>query len=331
VAKKTVFAGFKPTRPRVRTRPHLVAVVAFDGVVLGDLATALEVFALARNAEERPCYEVRACSQQPQIKSAHVTLQVPWRLSLLKRADTVIVPGIDNIDRPIPQELLRALRAAVSRRARVASICTGAFILARTGMLDGLKATTHWLAAQELARRHPAIKVDPDVLYVDNGNVLTSAGAAAGFDLCLHLVRRDLGAEIATRAARAVVMPLERAGGQAQFIVYEQPAVVASLGSLLLWLGQNVDKQLSLSAIARHAAMSTRTLSRRFLEQVGTTPVRWIAGTRVRRAQQLLETTSLSIEQVATAVGFRSASVLREHFGGIVGTTPLAYRRAFRR
>jgi transcriptional regulator GlxA family with amidase domain len=308
-----------------------VAVVAFDGVVLGDLATALEVFALARNAEERPCYEVRACSQQPQIKSAHVTLQVPWRLSLLKSADTVIVPGIDNIDRPIPQELLRALRAAVSRRARVASICTGAFIFARTGMLDGLKATTHWLAAQELARRHPAINVDPDVLYVDNGNVLTSAGAAAGFDLCLHLVRRDLGADVAARAARAVVMPLERAGGQAQFIVYEQPTVVESMGPLLLWIGQNVGKQLSLSTIARRAAMSTRTLRRRFLEQVGTTPVRWIAGTRVRRAQQLLETTSLSIEQVATAVGFRSASVLREHFGGIVGTTPLAYRRAFRR
>ena len=306
-----------------------MAVVAFDGVVLGDLATPLEVFALARNAEGRPCYEVRTCSQQPQVKSAHVTLQVPWRLSLLKRADTVIVPGIDDIDRPIPQELLGALRAAVSRRARVASICTGAFILARTGMLDGLKATTHWLAAQELGRRHPAINVDPDVLYVDNGNVLTSAGAAAGFDLCLHLVRRDLGAEIAARAARAVVMPLERAGGQAQFIVYEQPAVVESLGPLLLWLGQNIGNQLSLSAIARHAAMSTRTLSRRFLEQVGTTPVRWIARARVRRAQQLLETTSFSIERVATTAGFGSASVLREHFGVILGTTPLAYRRAF--
>ena len=194
MAKKTLFAGFKPTRRRVRTGPHLVAVVAFDGVVLGDLATPLEVFALARNAEERPCYEVRTCSQQPQVKSAHVTLQVPWRLSLLKRADTVIVPGIDNIDRPIPQELLRALRAAVSRRARVASICTGAFILARTGALDGRKATTHWLAAQELSRRHPAINVDPDVLYVDNGKILTSAGAAAGFDLCLHLVRQNCGA-----------------------------------------------------------------------------------------------------------------------------------------
>jgi transcriptional regulator GlxA family with amidase domain len=329
VAKKTLFAGVKPTRRGAPARPHLVAVVAFDGVVLGDLATPLEIFGLVRNAEGQRCYEVRTCSHQPQVESEHVTLRVPWRLSSLKRADTVIIPGIDNIDRPLPGELLRALRAAVSRGARVASICTGAFILARTSALDGLKATTHWLVAQELARRHPTIDVDADVLYVDNGSVLTSAGAAAGFDLCLHLVRRDLGAEIAARAARAAVMPLERSGGQAQFIVYEQPAVLESMGPLLLWLGQNVGKHLSLSAIARHAAMSTRTLSRRFLEQVGTTPVRWIAGARVRRAQQLLETTGLSIEQVATEVGFRSASVLREHFGGIVGTTPLAYRRAF--
>ena len=230
-----------------------------------------------------------------------MTLNVPWRLSSLKRADTVIVPGIDNIDRPLPREVVRALRAAINRHARVASICTGAFILARTGALDGLKATTHWLVAQELARRHPAIDVDPDVLYVDNGSVLTSAGAAAGFDLCLHLVRRDLGAEIAARAARAAVMPLERSGGQAQFIVYEQPAEAESMGPLLRWIEQNAGKQLSLSAIARHAAMSTRTLSRRFREQVGATPVRWIAGARVRRAlARCAETTSLSIEQIAT-------------------------------
>jgi len=329
VAKKTLFAGFEPIRRSVPARPHRVAVVAFDGVVLGDLATPLEVFGLVRNVEGQPCYEVRTCSHQPQVESEYMTLRAPWRLSSLKRADTVIVPGIDNIDRPIPEELLRALRAAVSRGARVASICTGAFILARTGALDGLKATTHWLVAQELARRHPAIHVDPDVLYVDNGSVLTSAGAAAGLDLCLHLVRRDLGAEIAARAARTAVMPPQRSGGQAQFIVYEQPAVVESMGPLLLWIEQNVGKHLSLSAVARHAAMSTRTLSRRFREQAGTTPVRWIASARVRRAQQLLETTTLSIEQVATQVGFRSTSVLREHFGGIVGTTPLAYRRVF--
>lgn len=303
--------------------------LGFDGVVLGDLATPLEVFELVRNAAGQLCYEVRTCSLRSQVESEHVTLKAPWRLASLKRADTVIVPGIDNIDRPIPEELLRALRAAVRRRARVASICTGAFILAQTGALDGLKATTHWLVAQELARRHPAIDVDPDVLYVDNGNVLTSAGAAAGLDLCFHMVRRDLGAGIAAHAARTAVMPLERSGGQAQFIVHEPPAVAESMGPLLLWIEKNVGKHLSLSAIARHAAMSTRTLTRRFREQVGDTPVRWIANARVRRAQQLLETTGLTIEQVATEAGFRSTSVLREHFGGIVGTTPVAYRRAF--
>ncbi len=304
-------------------------MVAFDGVVLGDLATPLEVFGLVRNVDDRPCYEVRICSYRQQVESEHVTLKVPWRLSSVKRADTVIIPGIDNIDRRLPAELLRELRAALQRRTRVASICTGAFILARTGALDGLKATTHWLAARELARRYPAIDVNPDVLYVDNGSVLTSAGAAAGLDLCLHMVRRDLGAEIAARAARTAVMPLERSGGQAQFIVYEQPEVIEPMGPLLLWIEQNVHKRLSLSVIARHAAMSTRTLTRRFRERVGATPVQWIARARVRRAQQLLETTSLSIEQIATEAGFRSASVLREHFGGILGTTPVAYRRAF--
>ena len=277
MAKKTLFAGFQPTRRGVAVTPHVVAVVAFDGVILGDLATPLEVFGLVRDAEGRPCYEVRTCSQEPSVESEHVTLKVPWRLSSLNRANTVIVPGIDNIDQPVPEKLLRALRAAIRRGAPVASICTGAFILARTGVLDGLKATTHWLVAQELASRHPTIEVDRDVLYVDNGSVLTSAGATAGFDLCLHLVRRDLGAEVAARATRTAVMPLERSGGQAQFIVYKQPAVGDSLGPLLLWIQQNVGKPLSLSAIARHAAMSTRTLSRRFREQVGMTPVRWIA------------------------------------------------------
>ena len=167
------------------------------------------------------------------------------------------------------------------------------------------------------------------MLYVDNGSILTSAGAAAGMDLCLHLVRRDLGAEVAARTARAAVMPLERSGGQAQYIAYEQPAAVESMSPLLLWIEQNLQRRLPLSVIARHAAMSTRTLSRRFLEQVGATPAQWIARARVRRAQQLLETSSLSIEDVAAKSGFRSASVLREHFAAILGTPPLAYRRAF--
>jgi transcriptional regulator GlxA family with amidase domain len=169
-------------------------------------------------------YDVRICSLAPEVKSEHVTLRVPWRLSSLNRADTVIVPGIADLDQSIPEDLLRAIRRAVDRRARVASICTGAFVLAGTGALDGLRATTHWRGAAELARRYPAIDVDADVLYVDNGHVLTSAGAAAAFDLCLHLVRRDFGAAMAAEVARAAVMPLERAGGQRSSLFTTHPS-----------------------------------------------------------------------------------------------------------
>src|SRR5206468_2056408 len=201
VAKKTMIAGFTP-RPRHAKRPHLVAVVAFDGVVLGDLATACEVFGLATRKNGQTAYEVRVCSESANVESVHVALRVPWRLSSLAQADTVMVPGVNDLTRPIPVAVLRAIRRAAERGARVASICTGAFVLAATGVLDGLRATTHWLAAAELVRRHPSIDVDPNVLYVDNGSVLTSAGAAAGFDLCIHMVRRDLGAEVAASVAR---------------------------------------------------------------------------------------------------------------------------------
>jgi transcriptional regulator GlxA family with amidase domain len=204
-------------------------------------------------------------------------------------------------------------------------------VLARTGALNGLEATTHWLAAEELARRYPEIDVNPNVLYVDNGRILTSAGAAAGLDLCLHLVRRDLGAQIAAHTARLAVMPLERVGGQAQFIVHEPPTVNDStaIGPLLHWIEQHLHEELALPVMARQAAMSTRTLSRRFLERVGATPAQWVAAARVRSAQRLLETTGLSVEEVAARSGFKSASVLRQHFAGIVGTTPLAHRRNF--
>jgi transcriptional regulator GlxA family with amidase domain len=214
----------------------------------------------------------------------------------------------------------------------VASICTGAFVLAATGVLDGLRATTHWLAAADLARRHPSIDLDANVLYVDNGRILTSAGAAAGFDLCIHMIRRDLGADVAASVARLAVMPLERAGGQAQFIEQAPPSEApGAMRPLLTWMEQNLSRELPLPVIARRAAMSTRTLSRRFREQVGATPAAWLAHARVRRAQRLLETTDLAIEQVATEAGFGSAAVMREHFGSVVGTSPLSYRRAFSR
>jgi len=240
------------------------------------------------------------------------------------------VPGINDLNRPVPASILRGIRRAAKRRARVASICTGAFVLAATGVLDGLRATTHWLAAAELARRHPSLDLDANVLYVDNGRVLTSAGAAAGFDLCIHMVRRDLGAHAAASVARLAVMPLERAGGQAQFIAHAPPSEAPSaMTPLLAWMQQNLSRDLPLPVLARRAAMSTRTLSRRFREQVGTTPAAWLAHARVRLAQRLLETTNMPVEQVASEAGFGSAVVMRVHFGTVVGTSPLSYRRAF--
>jgi transcriptional regulator GlxA family with amidase domain len=308
---------------------HRVAVLAYDGVVLGDLATPLEIFGRVHDARGGACYDVRVCGVAENVESEYLRLSVPWRLSSVARADTVIVPGIDQLERTIPPAILHALRSASERGARIASICTGAFVLARAGLLDGLRATTHWRAAEELARRYSQIEVDADVLYVDNGSILTSAGASAGMDLCLHLVRRDHGAQVAARVARAAVMPLERSGGQAQFIEYTPPDASGSMGPLLVWMERNLSRSLSLSAIARHARMSTRTLSRRFREQMGISPAQWVAKARVRRAQLLLETTPLPVEQVAAESGFQSASVLREHFKSSVGVSPVAWRRSF--
>lgn len=323
----TIFAGFKPDSRG--HQKHRVAVLAYDGVVLGDLATPLEIFGRVRDAKGRGCYDVRVCGAAQEVQSAHLNLKIVWGLSSVARADTVIVPGLDDLEQAIPPAIFRALKSASKRGARIASICTGAFVLARAGLLDGLRATTHWMAAKELARRHQQTKVDADVLYVDNGQILTSAGAAAGMDLCLYLVRRDYGASVAARVAKAAVMPLERSGGQAQFIEHKAPECADSMGPLLLWMERNLRQNLSLSMIARHARMSTRTLSRRFREQVGMSPAQWLGKARVRRAQHLLETTRLSVERIAAEAGFGSGSVLREHFGNMVGISPAAYRRSF--
>lgn len=306
-------------------------MVAFDGVVLGDLATPCEIFWRAAGQAGRSPYEVRVCSAARTVRSSFVTLTVPHRLTALSAADTIMVPGMEDIDRPVDPAVVRALRQAARRGARIASICTGAFVLAAAGLLDGKRATTHWRGAAELSRRYVHVEVDASVLFVDQGQLLTSAGAAAGLDLCLHMVRRDLGAAAAAAAARLAVMPLERAGGQAQFITYEPPAEESgSLAPLLQWLEQNLHRELTLPRLARRAGLSTRTLSRSFLNQVGTTPAAWVARARVRRAQHLLETTALPVERVAAEVGFGSAAVLRARFAEVVGTSPLAYRRSFR-
>jgi transcriptional regulator GlxA family with amidase domain len=329
VAKKTFFAGIKPKLKIKASMPHIIAVVAFDGVVLGDLAVPTEVFSRVRDSSGRARYEVRICSERRSVGSEHLTILAPWRLDMIRKAHTVIVPGIDNLDREVSAGLIRALRWAVVHNRRVGSICTGAFVLARTGALNGLRATTHWLVANELSRRFPEVVVDQGVLYVDHGNLLTSAGAAAGLDLCLHIVRHDFGADAAIRAAKLAVMPLEREGGQAQFIEHRAPHDHSSMAPVLAWMEQNLSGSLSLPKLANHAGMSTRTLSRRFREQVGTTPARWIAEARVRKVQKLLETTNLGIEQLASESGFGSAAVLREQFRNMVGASPLSYRRSF--
>ncbi|WP_046471561.1 GlxA family transcriptional regulator [Allosalinactinospora lopnorensis] len=310
---------------------HTVAVLALDGVVAFDLSTPIEVFGRARLPDGRSPYGVRVCAAGGEVGTGTFAIRAPWGLDGLAGADTIVLPGTADHGAPVPVEVRDALHRAAGDGARIASICVGAFPLAATGLLDGLRATTHWAATAELARRHPRVSVDPDVLYVDNGRLLTSAGAAAGLDLCLHMIRRDHGSAVAADAARTSVMPLEREGGQSQFIVHEPPLPDSgSLEPLLRWMAENLQRTLTLDEIAARARMSTRTLNRRFREQTGTAPLQWLNRTRLRRAQYLLESGDHSVDRVAAHVGFGSPTTFREHFKRLVGTSPHAYRRAFR-
>ncbi|WP_059009967.1 GlxA family transcriptional regulator [Streptomyces specialis] len=311
---------------------HTVAVVALEGVIPFDLATPVESFGRAAMLPGGvPAYRVVVCGTVAEVDAGLFTLRVPHGLEALATADTVVLPGVADPLAPVPEELTVALRAAADRGARIATICVGTFVLAATGLLDGLRATTHWLGTAELARRYPRITVDPDVLYVDNGQFLTSAGAAAGLDLCLHMIRRDHGSAVAADAARFSVMPLERDGGQAQFIAHPEPDPDgASLEPVLRWMRENAHRELRLDDIARRAKLSPRTLNRRFREQTGTTPLQWLYRARVRRAQYLLETTGDSVERIARQVGFGSPTAFRDKFKSLVGTSPLGYRRTFR-
>lgn len=308
---------------------HTVVVVAVPDVVPSDLSAPCDLFAHVRLAGGAPAYRVRVAGAVPTVHAGWFDIVVPHGLDALAEADTIVIPGTTDATTPPDPRLLAAIRAAAARGARVASICTGAFLLAATGLLDGRRATTHWRAAAELARRFPAVRVDPDVLYVDEGAVLTSAGAAAGLDLCLHLVRRDHGSAVAADAARFVVMPPERAGGQAQFIVHPAPSDGTSLQPLLRWLEASIDRPVSLDGLATRAGLSPRSLTRRFREQTGSSPLQWVLRARVRRAQQLLETTRHPVDEVARASGFGSATALREQFQRVLATSPQAYRRAF--
>ena len=309
---------------------HNVAVLALDNVIALDFGIACEVFARARLPDGTQPYDVRVCAERGSVRTSAFDLRVPGALQDVATADTVLVPGIEDVDAPVSQRVIASLQEAWSNGARIVSICTGAFVLGAAGLLDGKRATTHWLVTDDLARRHPTATVEPDMLYVDEDRLVTSAGASAGLDMCLHLVRRDHGQAVAAHAARLLVAPLNRDGGQAQFIRHAPPNTGCSLATTLDWMATTLDQPLDVAAMAARAGMGERTFARRFHEQTGTTPLQWLLTARVRRAQELLEGTSMTIDEAAAQSGFESPVTFRARFQRIVGLSPGAYRRRFR-
>jgi AraC family transcriptional activator FtrA len=314
----------------VERRPT-VAILAYDDLAMYEFACAVEVFGSTSAKAGARLYDVLVCGEQRSVTTrSGLTIAVPYRLSQLYRADTVIVTPTDG---PVaaPENVLRALRRAHARGARIVSLCTGAFSLAAAGLLDGRRATTHWAECDDLAARFPSVTVDPGVLYVDDGDIMTSAGSAASMDLCLHIVRQDYGADIVTELARDLVVPPYRDGGQAQYIDRPQPDVEqASLfGDTLTWAQEHLAEPISVQQLADRAAMSRRTFARHFAAGTGTTPYQWLLGQRLQLAQQLLETTELPIDLVAANSGFDDVSNLRKHFRRLLRTNPQAYRRTF--
>ncbi|SFU80690.1 DJ-1/PfpI family protein [Bradyrhizobium arachidis] len=321
--------GFPSRKSGTPRRKQAVAVLAYDGVNAFELGLAVEVFGMATD-----WYRVVICSERPRqpLKANNgLKVVVDGGLRALSRADTIIVPGsLDILDSP-PPALLEALRRAHKRGARVASICAGAFILAAAGLLDGRRATAHWAHTETLARRFPRTRVDANVLYVEDGNIMSSAGRAAGLDLCLHIVRRDFGSEIANRIAQRLVIAPHRDGGQAQFI--PQPVRKAegdALAAVFVWAQRHLDRDLTIASLASQAGMSRRTFIRRFEDATGLSPGEWVVQARVAKARELLEGTRLPIESVATETGFGSADAMRHHFRARLGTSPALYRAAFR-
>ena len=314
---------------------HTVAVLALPDTIAFDLATPVEVFGHVETASGEPGYRVVVCGSQPVVTAGPLRIATDHGLEALADADTIVVPGRYDVTVPTPPEVITALRQAFDRGARIASICSGAFTLAATGLLDGKRATTHWVAAEAFRTAFPAVRLDPDVLYVDEGRVLTSAGASAGLDLCLHVVARDHGAAVAAHAARLAVAPLHRSGGQSQFILRNRPAVnqVAErteLDDVLAWIEREAHRDIALGDIAVRASVSVRTLNRRFQTETGQTPMQWLTGVRVRHAQQMLETTTHGVERIGRDVGFASAANFREQFRRLAGVSPQHYRNTFR-
>jgi AraC family transcriptional activator FtrA len=315
-------------------RRHRVVVVAYDRLALFELAIAAEVFGLPRPELPVAWYDFSVVSidRGPLRATGAVRIDARHDLGRIASADTVIVPGWRDPAEAPPRRLLQAIRQAHRRGARIVSICSGVFVLAASGLLDGRRATTHWRYTEKLRGMYREIQVEPDVLYVQEGRVFTSAGSAAGIDLCLHLVRLDHGAEIANQVARRLVVSPHRDGGQAQFIDQPMPRELrGQLAKATDWALAHLERPLGVEDLARAAALSKRSLVRRFHAELGSTPHRWLVHQRVFAAQRRLETSHASIEEIATSVGFGTAQTLRIHFRRILRTSPDAYRRKFER
>ncbi|MET9897742.1 helix-turn-helix domain-containing protein [Streptomyces sp. NPDC006446] len=312
-----------------------VAAVLLDGVHPFELGVVCEVFGLDRSDEGLPVYEFAVVSAEGPTLGTHVagfTVSTPYGLDRLDDADLVVVPAGDTYAvRGYPPELLASLRRVVDRGARVLSVCSGVFALGAAGLLDGRRCAVHWQHVDGLARQYPRAIIEPDVLYVDEDPVITSAGTAAGIDACLHIVRKEQGPEVANSIARRMVVPPHRDGGQAQYIERPLPrSRCDTVGEVLVWMQQHLDEETTVEQLAARAHMAPRTFARRFQQETGTTPYRWILRQRVLLAQELLEATDETMDAIAGRAGFGNAAALRHQFVRSLGTTPQAYRRTFR-
>lgn len=309
-----------------------MVAVAYDGLCTFEFGVATELFGLARPELDVDWYdfEVVAVDDGPLRTLGGMTVTAPTNLGRIESAGTIVLPGWRDPDEPPPERLVAALRDAHARGARLMSICSGVFVLAATGLLDGERATTHWRYVDRLRQQHPSIDVEPDVLYIDNGSVMTSAGSAAGLDLGLHLIRRDHGSAVANAVARRLVIPPHRDGGQAQFIAEPvAPTEESTLAPTMEWAIDHLHEPLTVDDLARHARLGSRTFARRFTNEVGRPPHQWLTRQRVLRAQTLLETTALDVEAVAQRSGFGTAANLRRQFERHTHTTPTRYRARF--
>ncbi|ATO66657.1 AraC family transcriptional regulator [Mycobacterium avium subsp. hominissuis] len=309
---------------------HAVAILAEPDAIAFDLAIAIEVFGRVWLDGGAPGYRVRVCGCEPVVAAGPIRIATDFGLDELANADTIVVPGRNDVTAAVREDVTAALKSAYHKGIRITSICSGAFTVAAAGVLDGKRATTHWVAAELFSATYPNVRLDADALYVDEGQVLTSAGASAGLDLCLHMVARDYGSAAAADAARLAVTPLHRDGGQAQFIIRNRRIANTELDGLLIWIEKNAYLPLTLRDIARRASSSERTINRRFKQETGHTPMQWVNNVRIRHAQQLLESTSDSVETISRQVGFTSATNFREQFRRLAGVSPRSYRSTFR-